>query len=142
MSYPFSRHSSRFSKKVLSRLRIAPVIKASKHSLVVVEDKSPIEESKRETSTGNLACLELSKEEIQNTGIKCKPYALKYVSALSDSINNCFHHSLPVVASFRNFDPVSIPQKCQNLRYMESRTLKLLQITLSKEKKTMPSGLS
>ena len=33
----------------------------------------------------------------------------EYVSALTENIDNRFQHSLPVVESFRIFDPVSIP---------------------------------
>ena len=113
-----------FQKGTIVFARITPMITASKNSLQrLVEDESPIEEFKRETSTGNLACLELSKDEIQNTGTKMPALCSKYVSALSDNINNRFQHSLPVVASFRIFHPVSIPSEFEIYGKQDIKTL-------------------
>ena len=116
-----------FQKGTISFARIAPAVKASKHSLQrLVEDKSPIEEFKRETTTGNLVCLELSEVEIQNTGTKMQALCTKYVSALSDNINNRFQHFLPVVASFRIFDPVSIPSEASEFEVYGEQDIKTL----------------
>ena len=64
---------SKVFKKYYLVCKNCSAIRTFKHSLqwlVHVGDKSPNKQFKRETSTGNLACLELSEDEIQNTRTK------------------------------------------------------------------------
>ena len=67
-----------------------------------------VKELQKETTTGKLACLEFSEDEI-NTEAKMHDLCSQYVTALTDNIDQRFQHSLPVVSSFRIFDPLSMP---------------------------------
>ena len=101
-----------FQKGTISYSRISPAIKASKDSLNrPVEEDSQVKEFRKETTTGNLVCLELGEDKIQETATKMHDLCLQYVSALSNNIDKRFQHYLPVVPSFRIVDPVSIPSR-------------------------------
>ena len=98
-----------FQKDSISFSRISPAIKASKDSLNrLVQENITVKEFRKETTTGKLACLEFSEDEIKKTGKDARPM-LPYVTALTDNIDQRFQHSLPVVSSFRIFDPLSMP---------------------------------
>lgn len=99
-----------FQKGSISFSRISPAIKASKDSLnKLVQENITVKEFRKETTTGKLACLEFSEDEITKTEAKMHDLCSQYVTALTDNIDQRFQHSLPVVSSFRIFDPLSMP---------------------------------
>ena len=88
-----------FQKGTICYPRISPAIRKSKTLLgKLKQDKTPVKEFRKETKTGNLVCLELTEKEIEETEVKMQDLCCKYVSALSENIDNRFQHSLPVVA--------------------------------------------
>lgn len=99
-----------FQKGSISFSRISPSIKASKDSLNrLVQYNITVKEFRKATTTGKLACLEFSEDKIKATEAKMHDLCSQYVTALIDNIDQHFQHSLPVVSSFRIFDPLSVP---------------------------------
>ena len=99
-----------FQKCTISFSRISPAIRKSKNVLEkLVQDKTPVKEFRKETTTCNLFCPELTENDAEETETKMQDVCCEYVSALTENFDNRFQHSLPVVESLRIFDPVSIP---------------------------------
>ena len=99
-----------FQKGSISFSRISPAIKASKDSLNrLVQYNITAKEFRKETTTGKLACLGFSEDKNKATEAKMHDLCSQYVTALTDNIDQRFQHSLPVVSSFRIFDPLSVP---------------------------------
>ena len=99
-----------FQKGTISFPCISPAIRKSKNALEkLVQDKTPVKEFRKETTTGNLVCLELTENDVEETEAKMQDVCCEYVSALTENIDNRFQHSLPVVeSSLPVVDPVSI----------------------------------
>jgi len=99
-----------FQKGSISFSHISPAIKACKDSLNrLVQENITVKEFRKETTTGKLACLELSEDKIKATEAKMHNLCSQYVTALTDNIDQRFQHCLPVVSSFRIFNPLSVP---------------------------------
>lgn len=99
-----------FQKGSISFSRISAAIKASKDSLNrLVQENITVKEFRKETTTGKLACLEFGEDKIKAAEAKMHDLCSQYVTALTDNIDQRFQHSLPVVSSFRIFDPLSVP---------------------------------
>jgi len=98
-----------FQKGSISSSRISPAIKASKDSLNrLVQENTTVKEFRKETTTGKFACLEFNEDEIKKTEAKMHDLCSQYVTALTDNIDQRFQHSLPVISSFRIFNPLSM----------------------------------
>ena len=105
----FSTLSKVFQKGSIYFSRISPAIKASKDSLNrLVQENITVKEFRKETTTGKLASLEFSEDKIKATEEKMHDLCSQYVTTLTDNIDQRFQHSLPVVSSFRIFDPLSV----------------------------------
>ena len=132
-----------FQKGSISFSRISPAIKASKDSLNRLVQKSiTVKEFRKETTTGKLACLEFSEDKIKATEAKMHDLCSQYVTALIDNIDQHFQHSLPVVSSFRIFDPLSVPVANPEFVGYGQNDIQLLQITFLVEMRTAANALN
>jgi len=88
--------SNMFQKGSISFSRIAPAIKASKDSLNrLVQENITVKEFRKET-TGKLACLEISEDEIQKTEAK-----MHDLCSQCDSLDRQYRPTLPALFASR-----------------------------------------